>query len=190
MFNIPHIETMSPHRLDLQTSGVVVFARNANALKSLSEQFRERKTLKKYTAVVNGTLLAETGVFDQPIGRDTIAGPPFFTIDHTSEGKAANTEWRVVERGRFCTQVDLFPSTGRTHQLRLHLTAAGCPIVGDFFYSPLSVYRLSPRLLLHAEELTIEHPITGKRLLVSAPAKFSVKKIDKSIEAAHMRIVP
>jgi len=182
LFSVEHIETMSPHRLDLQTSGIVVFARNVNALRSLTAQFRERTALKEYTAIVSGTLEKSSGVIELPIGRDTIAGPPLFTIDHTSNGKQAVTQYKVVENGEYCTKISLSPQTGRTHQLRLHMAAIGHPILGDFFYSPSSIYLATPRLMLHAERLEIMHPNKMRILSITAPtSSFEVSDCDYQI---------
>lgn len=172
MFKIKNIENMSPHRLDLQTSGVVVFARNLDALRGLSESFRNREVVKRYSAIINGTLEGETGEVKLPIGKDVISGPPLYTIDHSKLGRDAHTVWQKEEEGLHLTKVSLLPKTGRTHQLRLHMAAINHPILGDFFYSPPEVYTSAPRLLLHAEELVLKHPITKKELRVMAPSPF------------------
>ena len=172
MYKIPNIENMSPHRLDLQTSGIVIFTRNMNSLREISQQFREHAVSKRYRAIVYAPLEQDSGEIDLPIGRDTLAGPPFFTIDHSKDGRSAQTTYTVIERAEHCTLIELSPKTGRTHQLRLHMAALGHPILGDFFYSPSHVFKSSDRLLLHAEGLRIKHPTTGEEMSFVAPSNF------------------
>ena len=88
---------MSPHRLDLATSGIVIFARNLDSLKNLQGQFRERSVEKRYTAVISGKIDDAEGSIDLPIGKDTIQGPPCFAIDHTLTGKPAHTKFKIAE---------------------------------------------------------------------------------------------
>ena len=109
MFKIKNIEQMSPHRLDFQTSGIVVFARNVKALRGIQEQFRERTVMKRYTAIVNGHVNTYEGEINLPIGKDNLAGPPLQTIDPSDDGRVAFTSWKVEERGNFCTKISLFP---------------------------------------------------------------------------------
>lgn len=171
MFDIPNIEHMSPHRLDYQTSGVVVFARTRQALINIQEQFRVRDTVyKRYTAVVSGKMKNLEGEIDLPIGKDEKVGPPLMTISpNNPDGRIAYTQWSVLEIGNTSTKISLLPHTGRTHQLRLHMAAIGHPILGDFFYSPPDVYRASKRLMLHAEQLRLKHPKTQKSMCITAP---------------------
>lgn len=185
MFSVPNIENMSPHRLDLQTSGVVVFARNMNALRDISQQFREKSIMKRYSAIVHGSIQELNGEINLPIGKDTLAGPPLFTIDHSKDGRNAQTTWTVVESTQYCTKLHLFPKTGRTHQLRLHMAAIGHPILGDFFYSPPSVFRSSDRLLLHAEELVMRLPSNKKEIQFIANCPFSLVDYNRRISIGH-----
>ena len=186
MFNVERIEHMSPHRLDLATSGIVVFARNLKALRGLSEQFRERRVRKRYSAIVNGTWSRDSrGEMDLPIGRDSLIGPPCFTIDPI-EGRPASTRWEVREKGKKCTHLSLEPLTGRTHQLRLHCAAVGHPILGDFLYSPPDVFLASSRLLLHAEELSLVHPETKMQMSLHAPTPFSLQEYDEVDDSADV----
>ena len=123
----------------------------------------------------------QKGEINLPIGKDTLAGPPLYTIDFSKEGRPAETHWKVRKAGKYNTIVELQPYTGRTHQLRLHLTASGHPILGDFFYSTPPVYRASPRLLLHAERLSLLHPRSGNSISILAPCEFSLEEFDLEI---------
>src|SRR5262249_30688863 len=120
------------HRLDRDTSGVLLVARSARALEALARQFRERTVEKRYFAVVRGRLEPEAGVIDRPIGRHPHERKRMSV--RSRRGRPAVTRWQVVERLPGATVVRLAPETGRTHQLRVHLAAAGHPIVGDAVY--------------------------------------------------------
>ena len=168
---------MVPHRLDLATSGIVVFSRNMKSLKELQRQFRRREVKKKYSAILHGRLKG-SGLIDLPIGRDTFFGPPCFAIDKTLSGKEAATRFEVVEYSDYCTKVELYPLTGRTHQLRLHTAAIGHPILGDFFYSDQHIYRSSERLMLHSEEIEFAHPRTKENMHLVSESTFKLANFD------------
>ncbi len=161
------------HRLDRDTSGVLLVARSAGALEALARQFRERRVEKRYLAVVRGHLRPDAGRIDQPIGRHPHERKRMSV--RSRRGRAAITRWEVVERFAATTLVRLAPETGRTHQLRVHLAAAGHPIVGDKVYGGRRSGHLPapagefPRQALHAEELSFDHPADGRRLTVRAP---------------------
>lgn len=163
IFHLPRVDHMIVHRLDYGTSGVIVYARNELSLKSLHEQFRNKNKFiyKKYTAIVTGLMKSYEGEICLPIGRDEVKGPPLQCIN-VEHGKESTSLYRVVEQSaeKNTTLVHLTPITGRTHQLRVHMQAIGHPIVGDLFYAPKEIYKASPRLLLHAEELRFIHPRT------------------------------
>jgi tRNA pseudouridine32 synthase/23S rRNA pseudouridine746 synthase len=129
---------------------------------------------KKYSAVLHGRLLQKSGLIDYPIGRDTVFGPPCFAIDSTSTGKEAITRYEVIEESDCCSKLELFPLTGRTHQLRLHTAAIGHPILGDFFYARPQIYKSAQRLMLHAEEVEFLHPVTNKRMHVVSKSAFDL----------------
>jgi tRNA pseudouridine32 synthase/23S rRNA pseudouridine746 synthase len=155
------------HRLDRDTSGVILLARDAEAHRELSRQFHDREVSKTYIAIVAGTVKTDSGVVDLPMRKDMdSANAPRQVIDH-AEGRPAVTHWWVQERlgdpelgpcGGGRTRVLLKPITGRSHQLRLHMKCLGHPILGDDLYAPVSVQQSSDRLLLHAQSLTIAHP--------------------------------
>jgi tRNA pseudouridine32 synthase / 23S rRNA pseudouridine746 synthase len=164
------------HRLDRDTSGVIVMALNADAHRELSRQFHDREVEKTYIAVAIGAMEKEAGTIDLPMRKDmNPVNKPRHVIDFES-GRAAITHWRVLSRekcdGAVETRLELRPITGRSHQLRLHLQAIGHPIVGDDLYAPPEVVVLAPRLLLHAHTLTITHPRTKQRMTFTAPCPF------------------
>jgi tRNA pseudouridine32 synthase / 23S rRNA pseudouridine746 synthase len=136
-FKLGNVDKLVVHRLDYHTSGVIVFARNECALRNLHEQFRSKKfsVYKRYRAVVQGALTESlSGEIDLPIGRDISRGPPYNEVS-TTHGKNSITSWNVLSRSFESTTLALFPRTGRTHQLRVHLSSIGHPILGDSFYN-------------------------------------------------------
>jgi len=158
------------HRLDMATSGLIVMARGAAAQRTLSDAFAHRMVAKRYEAVVHGQILGEPHswqVIDLPIGVDW-PNRPRRVIDH-AHGKASTTRLQIghYDPVNHVTHVVLEPLTGRTHQLRVHLQAIGHPILGDYLYAPPEVAAQSPRLLLHASDLTFAHPVTGRTMRFS-----------------------
>lgn len=142
------------HRLDQATSGLMAFARGADAQRTLSAHFAERRVHKRYVAIVEGELAGEAGEIALPLRVDW-PNRPRQVVD-TVHGKPSLTRWRVLERSGGRTRLALEPVTGRSHQLRVHLMALGHPIVGDALYG-----RPGERLLLHAEHLALPHPYDG-----------------------------
>lgn len=161
-------EALTVHRLDMATSGLMVFARGAQAQRTLSMAFASRSVDKRYEAVVEGCLEG-SGEIDLPLMADWPLRPRQ-KVDPS--GKRALTRWRAVGAqagGR--TRVELEPVTGRSHQLRVHLLALGHPIVGDALYAP-QLAGDAPRLLLHATRLAFDHPEQGRRMCFESPAPF------------------
>lgn len=155
------------HRLDMDTSGLMVFAMNATAQRHLGLQFERRHVAKTYTAVVEGEVEGEAGEIDLPLIADWPRRPLQKVCFET--GKPAQTGWRVVARLAGQTRLDLFPKTGRSHQLRVHLASIGHPILGDRFYGNAA---LAPRMLLHAARLEFHHPEGGARVAFTSPCPF------------------
>ena len=161
------------HRLDMATSGLMLMARGAGAQRALSKAFAAREVDKRYVAVVAGDMASRDGVWhtiDLPIIVDW-PNRPRSIVDHRI-GKPSVTRWRVVahDPASDSTRVELEPVTGRSHQLRVHLSALGHPILGDELYAPPDVLTCAPRLLLHAAALAFAHPASGQRLhFASAP---------------------
>ena len=157
------------HRLDLDTSGVMVVPRNKAALSELARQFQARRIHKTYFARVAGRLLPDTGEITLPLTRDWPNRPRQKVC--FSSGKSALTRWRLVAREDNTTVVELFPVTGRSHQLRIHLKEIGHPILGCDFYAPEDILNASPRLLLHATSIAFYHPIYGQKLTAHSPPR-------------------
>jgi tRNA pseudouridine32 synthase/23S rRNA pseudouridine746 synthase len=154
------------HRLDRDTSGIMVFALTPLAQRHINWQFEERVTKKVYVARVWGHLAEKTGDIDLPLIVDW-PNRPLQMVDH-ARGKPAQTAWRVVRHEETATRVRLYPRTGRSHQLRVHMREIGHPILGDPFYAT-GPAREAPRMMLHAESLKLRHPDGG------AWVSFSVK---------------
>lgn len=156
-------KTLLIHRLDRDTSGILVFGLSKAGQKSISRQFQDRLTDKTYQALVVGTLEGE-GTVDVPVIYDP-SRPPLH-IAEPSHNKPALTHWQAIEhfeiQGQAVTRVKLTPITGRSHQLRVHMQYLGHPIVGDTLYASLKDQALMPRLCLHAERLSFQHPISGE----------------------------
>lgn len=157
------------HRLDLDTSGVIVFALNPQAQAHLGKQFEERKTQKRYIARIVGHPTPEKGRIDLPLTVDWPNRPRQMVCHET--GRPAQTDWRVLRHEGADSRVALKPLTGRSHQLRVHMLALGHPILGDPLYAT-GESRNHPRLMLHAEELRLRHPVTGAALKFRAPVPF------------------
>ena len=157
------------HRLDRDTSGVMVFALTAHAQRNLSMQFEKRSTKKTYVARVSGEIAEKTGTVDLPLIVDW-PNRPLQKVCHET-GKPAVTDWRVLKVGGGETRVHLFPKTGRSHQLRVHMLALGHVILGDPLYAAGEALD-HPRLMLHSEELRLNHPESGKGLSFRAKAPF------------------
>jgi tRNA pseudouridine32 synthase/23S rRNA pseudouridine746 synthase len=155
------------HRLDMSTSGLMVFARGAEMQRRLSNMFRDREVEKRYVAVVAGTLIPETGEVNLPIAADW-PNRPLRKID-AELGKPSLTRYHTLVIVGDATRVELEPVTGRTHQLRVHMSAIGHPILGDALYGDVAS---TPRLLLHACSLCFLHPKTGHSLNFNSPAPF------------------
>ncbi|WP_101760137.1 pseudouridine synthase [Oceanicoccus sp. KOV_DT_Chl] len=153
------------HRLDMDTSGVMVLALNAECHRALNRLFAERQTTKQYEAVVFGLLEQEQGDIDLPLICDW-PNRPKQKVDH-EHGKAASTHYQVLDydQQNHCTRILLTPITGRSHQLRVHLAEIGHPILGCNFYAHDKAKAMAERLLLHARGLEFVHPVTGERVL-------------------------
>lgn len=153
------------HRLDKDTSGVMVVAKTDQAHRVLAAQFEKHSITRIYEALAWGVPPHEQGVIELPIGRDRGEGKK--VSPNTAQPQRAVTEYRVVQTvGGLASQVVLSPRTGRTHQLRVHLASLGCPILGDETYGDQKVCRVKeidiPRVMLHARTLGFLHPLSGK----------------------------
>ncbi len=157
------------HRLDMATSGVLLFALRRSAERELHRQFREREVEKLYVARVAGHPPVDAGEIDAPLA--VVAGAPRSVV--SASGKAALTCFTVLRRDDDGTSLlELRPRTGRSHQLRVHLCHLGFPILGDAIYAPPPVLAASPRLCLHARELRFSHPYSAEPMRLHAPVPF------------------
>ncbi|NLC01591.1 MAG: RNA pseudouridine synthase [Pseudomonas formosensis] len=158
------------HRLDWETSGILVIARDPDSHRELSRQFHDRETGKRYIALCWGQPEADAGHIDLPLRYDP-PNKPRHIVDHEL-GKPAQTFWQVLERLGDCCRVELTPITGRSHQLRVHMLSIGHPLLGDRLYAHEQALNACPRLALHAARLEINHPQTGQRMVFDSPAPF------------------
>lgn len=160
------------HRLDRNTSGVMVIAKTPRAHRTLSKHFRERWVKKFYLALVSGRMEKDSGEISAPIGSDPNLWPHWRVMPESEGGRSAQTLYRVKRRFAAHTLVELEPLTGRTHQLRIHCNLIGHPIVGDPIYSsavdPLTAKHKLKHHLLHAARLVFRHPATGKEMNLEA----------------------
>jgi len=155
------------HRLDKDTSGLILIAKNDRAHAVLSDQFKERSMEKHYRAVAFGNFPQDNGLIDAPIARHPIDWKKMAIV---ADGKPSQTEWKVLERLKSATYLDIHLLTGRTHQIRVHMHSVGHPLLGDRIYAPnLKTSVHIPRLMLHAYSLAFTHPVTGERMELCAP---------------------
>ena len=170
-YRIAHPEATGPivvHRLDQETSGLVVFAKDKATHKSLQQQFEQHTIQKCYCALLDGIVPQDEGVIDLPIMPD-VDDRPRQRVDY-EHGKPAVTRYRVLERCDGKTRIAFFPLTGRTHQLRVHAShplGLNCPITGDRLYG-----KPASRLMLHAQSITFTHPATGQPVTLECPPPF------------------
>ena len=158
------------HRLDMDTSGVIIFALSKSTQRSLNLQFEKRIVKKLYEARVFGNITEDNGFIDLPLIVDW-PNRPLQKID-AKKGKSALTHWQVLDREGDVTRVALMPETGRTHQLRVHMMSLGHTILGDRFYGNVAEINLANELQLHAKDLIIIHPKNGKKITFKAPLPF------------------
>lgn len=173
-------EEMRPgivHRLDRDTSGLIIVAKNSRTLAALQEQMQRHEIVKRYLALVEGVVKLDKGSIDAPIGRDT-RNRQQMTIT-TRESREARTHFRVLERFQRHTLLLLQLETGRTHQIRVHLKAIGHPVVGDATYGSGNVLKGVPlhRQFLHAYQLEFKQPATGKTISLEAPLPADLQNV-------------
>ena len=173
-------EALVVHRLDQDTSGLLIMARGIEAQRRLSKLFETRQVKKRYLAVVSGQpLLTQAHVEADAQGWRTIDGPILLDWERRPlhiihpDGKASRSRWRALQSSDTATLVELEPVTGRTHQLRVHLQSVGHPMLGDSLYAPPDIKAVSPRLLLHAQALEVPHPFTDSWMAFNAPMTWS-----------------
>ena len=160
------------HRLDMDTSGVMIIPINKMAHRSISKQFQDRETSKRYEAVVYGIMQQDSGEINEALIADK-DNPPRQKVDNEN-GKPSKTLFEVIKRTDKFTKVSLTPVSGRSHQLRVHLLSLGYPIAGDSLYSTGEAFNCAQRLQLHSCMIKFKHPITKKDIEVTAPAKLII----------------
>jgi 23S rRNA pseudouridine1911/1915/1917 synthase len=168
------------HRLDKDTSGVMLVAKNNVALANLANQFKARTVKKTYITLVKGILRPDKGVIDAPIGRDS-GDRKKMAVTGESRGRAARTNYRVIRYVGKNTLLKIMPETGRTHQIRVHLAAIGYPVFGDITYGKKSAFL--NRQFLHAHKIGFNLPATGKWVEFESPLpedlEQALKELDK-----------
>ena len=164
------------HRLDMDTSGVIVVAKNDRSHRSLSDQFKNRTVTKKYVALVEGNMYQKKAIIDGPIGRDPHARKKMAIVEN---GRDAKTEYAVNERFAQFDCLDVKPKTGRTHQIRVHLCSLGHPVAGDILYGT-KVSGLD-RQFLHAASISLSHPIDNILMEFKSPLPQDLLKFKHSL---------
>ena len=174
LFRFPDVASVGPeekpgivHRLDKETSGVILVARTADAYVELQKQFKARIVEKLYLGLVWGRVHRDEGEISWAIGRHLKHGGRMSV--RSRKPRAAVTRFRVMKRFKDVTLLEIRPVTGRTHQIRVHLSASGYPIVGDPRYGQRKPKLKSPRLFLHAHRISVNHPHSGERIQFTAP---------------------
>ncbi|MDX2187840.1 MAG: RluA family pseudouridine synthase [Opitutaceae bacterium] len=169
------------HRLDRETSGVMLVAKTDAAHRGLAEQFSTRSLHKQYLALVEGAPQLISGTIDKPIGRHPTHRHKMAVVEAAAGGRDARTDWEVVERfGKLASAIRCTIHTGRTHQIRVHLKSLGHLLLGDKVYGwkpDEALPAQAGRVMLHAEHLEVTHPITGKHLVLDAPVPADFKKL-------------
>lgn len=158
------------HRLDMETSGLLILALNDEVQRAISMLFERRAVEKTYIAMVAGRPETDEGQVDLPLSKDW-PNRPMQKVD-IKGGKPSQTLWKVLERLGGRSRLELKPVTGRTHQLRVHMNELGYPILGDGLYGSCGSKSGAPKLLLHASSLRFVHPVTGEALMVQSQPDF------------------
>lgn len=174
LYHYPGIKDIGPderpgivHRLDKETSGLIVVARTAEAYSGLQHQFKQRTVEKRYWGLVWGKIAKQKGTIDWAIGRHGKHGAKMSV--RTKKPRSAVTHFEIYKRYRDTTLLEIKPVTGRTHQIRVHLAASGHPVVGDSRYGRIKSKKRCPRLFLHAHRLGFTHPESHKRMDFLSP---------------------
>ena len=183
-------KSLPAHRLDKQTSGVLIIAKNPLSLQNLQAQFKNREVKKTYLALAHGKVFPEIGEINSPIGRLPWNRERFGIFPG---GRSAETSFKLLsvyqstdlKPPNYYSLLEIYPKTGRTHQIRVHLKSIGHPLVSDEFYAGRKTSRkdktLCPRLFLHASKVAFKHPKTGKSISVESPLPPDLKQVLNSL---------
>jgi 23S rRNA pseudouridine1911/1915/1917 synthase len=178
------------HRLDKDTSGTMVAAKNDVAHINLAAQFKSRKIKKLYLALVHGVVKYESGSISLPIGRHPSDRKKMSTVSRKS--RSAKTFWKVIERFNSVTFLELDLKTGRTHQIRVHCAAINHPIVGDLVYGGKKAEKnlpiLVPRQMIHAWRLEFTHPATGEAMSFESPIPPDMEKVIEMLRNTSLNL--
>jgi len=186
------------HRLDKETSGVLLVAKTDDAHRAMAAQFKNREVEKTYLALVSGSMDGEEGEIESAIGRHPVKR--IRMKGHVEEGRYALTKWKVVERFPGATLLEVKPYTGRTHQIRVHLSEAGHPVVGDKMYSSQKrikrIHNMKVRAALlglkrhalHAHRLSFRHPASGEWLTLESPMPYDMRRAAEALRRAGAEI--
>jgi len=186
------------HRLDKDTSGVMVIAKDDKAYQELTKQFKNRTVKKVYLAIAYGHFGEAEGLIDSPIGRHPVERKRMST--RTKKGRTAITRWRVLESLNNYTLLEILPETGRTHQIRVHLSSMGHPLLGDPLYGrkgrPGSIHepllkecaKRINRQALHAHRLTIDHPRTGEKIQFLSPVPQDMQEVLECLRSLNRKV--
>lgn len=189
--DMTELPLLPAHRLDKDTSGLILIAKNTQVLENLQNQFKNRQIEKEYIALAFGDVKPETGEIVTEITRDPSRRVPFKAIEIRSglergDPRVAKTLWQVNSRIQIsntkCTLLNIKIITGRTHQIRVHMKYLGCPLVGDMVYCTKESKRFSKavgleRQFLHASKINFKHPITGKKIALKSEMPVELKRI-------------
>jgi len=181
IFNFQNLRNGIVHRLDKETSGVLLVAKTKEAFENLQAQFKSREVKKNYLALVHGKVEPKEGEIKEPVGRLPWRRDRFGVLPG---GREATTGYKVIRyydiKNEKFTLLELKPKTGRTHQIRIHLKYIGHPIVSDEFYAGRKTARNDrkwcPRLFLHASKISLKHPQSGKKMEFESPLPFDLEK--------------
>ena len=171
------------HRIDMDTTGVIIACKNDLAHNSIAAQLKEHSITRRYQAIVHGVLKDEEGVIDAPIGRSP-KDRKKMAINYNN-GKSAVTHYRVIARFKDFTHIECRLETGRTHQIRVHMSALGYPLAGDQLYYPAFSDTKIKRQALHSHRLSFSHPVTGEMLTFTSPLPCDMAALIDPEPSAH-----
>lgn len=171
------------HRLDKDTTGIILFAKSEKIRKYFIELFKQQAVKKEYLAIVDGTPQENSGVIENFLGKlHSYDGQSIWGSVRPGQGKEAQTKWKCKKRGKKASLIQCFPLSGRTHQIRAHLKGLGHPILGDYQYARIFRCPFHPsRCMLHAHKLSFSHPKTGKLLTFAAPIPADFEEVMKKV---------